>query len=406
MSRKFLIRRSIVCYLLMLFMVATASAEKKGTGGTHSNFNYGVGARALSLGNAYVAMPFDASAIYWNPSGLDHIQYRNVSLFYSNLLVGVNYYFLGYVHPTTSIGTFGAGVISYGVDGIEITDKANVPYGNDSVTEQLFLFSYGKKLPWNLSAGINLKIQHQDFAGFVATGVGTDVGFLYHPDFTHPLLSGFTLGLMIQNLVGPRLKAGVATDVMPINVRLGLAKPILKNEWGPAMTLFVDLEQGERAPFKCHAGAEYVFQNRAMLRMGMNNNQMAFGAGATFDRFQLDYSYGKFSEHELNASHRLSFTVQFGKSKQERIQIAEERRLREIRERVDQELFMDRQQKIAEALKEGKAYLEAEDFPRAIREFNFILKYEEELSDDLVVEEAKKLHEQAEQGSFKEVEQN
>ncbi|OQX96689.1 hypothetical protein B6I21_00225 [candidate division KSB1 bacterium 4572_119] len=392
--------------LFMLIAVSSVFGENDGSAGTHHNFSHGVGARALALGNAYVALPFDATAIYWNPSGLDHIQYKSATTFYTNWLGGTSYYFLGYVHPTISIGSFGVGIMGYSIDGIEKTDDYNFPEGTSSVSEQMFLFSYGKQLPWNLSVGINLKIQHQNLLGFGATGVGTDVGVLYRPDFTHSLLSGLSVGVMIQNLVGPRLKADVDTDVLPVNMKLGVAKPILKNEWGPALTVFFDIEQGQRAPFKYHAGTEYVFQNMAMLRVGMNNSQLSFGAGAKFEQFHLDYSYGKFAEHELSASHRISFTVNFGKNKKDLIRIAEERRLLEIREKVDQELYMERQQKIAAALEEGKAYLEAEDYARAIREFNFIIKFEGELPGDLIVEEAKGQLKVAEQKSYDQLEQN
>ncbi len=392
--------------LIILLFASITNGDNNGTAGLHSNFNLGVGARALSLGNAYVAMPFDATAIYWNPSGLDHIQYKHVSMFYTNLLGGANYYFLGYVHPTISIGTFGAGIVSFGVNGVPIRDENNFLLGNESSSENMFLFSYGKKLPWNLSGGISLKIHYQDIVGYTATGVGSDVGVLYQPNFNNPWMSGLTLGFTIQNLVGPRLKANVRTDVLPVNVRLGMAKPIFKNEWGPQLTFFMDFEQGENVPFKYHAGTEYVFQNKAMLRVGMNNNQLSFGAGASLDKFQLDYSYGKFAEHELSPSHRVSFTILFGKTKERLVQIAEERRLQEIQEKVDQEIKWEREQRIAESMKRGKEFLEAEDYARAIREFNFVTKFQEEMPDNLVIEEARKLSDLAEEKSRQELTEN
>ncbi len=395
----------ILVFFNIIFIFQGDAISQEGSAGLQSNFNLGIGARALSLGNAYVATPFDVSAIYWNPAGLDHIQYRQASMFYTNLLVGTNYYFLGYVHPTINIGSFGVGVIGYSLGDIDIVDEQNIKSGVKSASEELFIFSYGRNLPWNLSVGMNLKIQHQNYLGFTATGIGTDLGVLYRPDFTNPLLSGLSVGMLIQNLVGPRMKAGTETDIIPVNFRIGLAKPFFMTEWGPQFTIFMDLEQGENVPLKFHAGTEYVFQNKAMLRVGMNNNQFSFGAGAVFDRFQLDYSYGKFAENEISASHRISFSIRFGKSKEERIRIAEERRLQEIRERVNQEIYMERQQRIAAAMKEGKQFLEAGDYARAIREFNFVAKYKDEMPDDLVVAEAEKLLELAQQKSREELEE-
>ena len=400
MGRTMLTKLEKISTLLLLILVfSNYAVAQQGTAGLQSNFNLGVGARALALGNAYVSMPFDASAIYWNPAGLDHIQYAQASIFYTNLLVGTNYYFLGYVHPTLSIGTFGAGVMGYSVGDIERVDENNIKIGVGSMSEQLFLLSYGRKLPWNLSAGVNLKIQHQNFWGFVATGVGADLGLLYRPNFTSPFLSGLTVGVSIQNIIGPRLKAKTETDIMSVDFRLGIAKPFLMSEWGPQLTIVMDIEQGENVPLKFHAGTEYIFQNKAMLRIGLNNNQLSFGAGASFDRFRLDYSYGKFAENEIAASHRISFTINIGKSKDERIRIAEERRLKEIRERVNQELYMERQQRIADAMRDGKQYLEAGDYARAIREFNFVAKFKKDMPEDLVVAEAEKLLELAQRKS-------
>jgi tetratricopeptide (TPR) repeat protein len=401
----------IILYSGMIISMMNSSisyAQGDGYGGVQSPFIHGVGARALSLGNAYVAMPFDASAIYWNPAGLDHVQYKNVMLFHSNLIVpGINLYYLGYVHPTTSFGALGVGVMGIGVDGIGIRDQQAVYYGDKTYSDQQYFISYGKQLPWNLSAGINLKVHYQNITGFTTSGVGTDLGILYKPNFTHPLLSGLCVGMSIQNLVGPRLKAGTGeTDILPVNMRLGLAKPILVNEWGPQVTFFLDLEKSEEGvPFKFHTGTEYVFRNMAMLRVGLNNSELAFGAGAVFRNFQLDYSYGKFAENELSPSHRISFSINIGKSKSELIQIAEDRRMQDIRTGVAEGLRFEREQKIDNAMDFGRQFLAADAFARAIREFNFVMGFENELPEDPRIEEAKRLAAEASDRSNNEVEQ-
>lgn len=400
-----LIKVFISFFLIILLFAGIAKAGDDGSAGLHSNFNLGVGARALALGNAYVAVPYDASAIYWNPAGMDYIEKKNVTTFYTNLLGSANYYFLGYVHPTIFSGAFGIGIIGYGIDGVPIRDENNVFGGNKSESQQMVLFSYGKQLPWKISGGVNFKIYHQNILENTATSVGMDLGFLYRPDFTHFLLSGLSVGMTIQNFVGPRMKAGTETDIFPVNVRLGFAKPILINEWGPQLTFFMDLEQGERIPFKYHAGTEYVFQNRAMLRLGLNNSQMAFGIGATFQQFQLDYSFGKIAPHELNSSHRISFTVKFGKSKNELIQIAENKRMEEIQAKVDQELYIEREQKIDDAMSKGNEFFKAEDYARANREYTFIAKFEDDLPGDSRVEEAKKQRAHIEQTMEQEIKQ-
>jgi len=402
----------LIIIVLLFLNIAIANAQQDGYGGTHENFILGVGARALALGNAYVAVPYDATTIYWNPAGLDHIQFKNVSLFYTSLLFGSQYYFVGYVHPTINFGTLGAGVIGIGTGDIPEKDDNALPGGIGTYGSYQFLFSYGKQLPFyrDISVGLNLKINHDNFSGFLAsgigtsaTGIGTDVGILYRPDINNVVLSGLSLGFTVQNLLGSRLKMDTYTDVHPLNFRFGLAKPILKNEWGNQFTIFLDVEQGAKVPFKYHFGTEYVFQNLAMLRVGMNNNQLSFGAGAVFNMFQLDYSFGKFAENEISSSHRISFTIKIGKSKDELIKIAEERRFLEAKRIADQQVVFERNKKIAESMERGKTYLKDEDYARALSEFNIITSFENEMLGSAAIKEAKKLAEFAAQKNEEEM---
>jgi len=400
--------------MLLLFSYGIANAQGDGYAGPHENFILGVGARALALGNAYVAEPYDATTIYWNPAGLDLIQYKNASLFYTNLLAGTGsqYYFAGYVHPTINFGTLGAAVIGIGTGDIQERDENAVPGGIATYGSYQLLFSYGKQLPFYeaVSVGLNLKINHDNFSGFQAagignsaTGIGTDIGILYRPEFTNVVLNGLSLGITVQNLIGSRLKMETATDIHPINLRFGIAKPILKNEWGNQFTLFLDFEQGAKYPFKYHFGTEYVFQNLAMLRVGMNNSQLSFGAGAVFHNFQLDYSFGKFAENEISSSHRVSFSIKFGKSKKDLIRLAEERRYLEAQRIARQQVEFERNKRITESMERGKTYIKSEDFARALSEFNIVTSFEGEMPKAAVIKEAKKLAEFAAQKNDEEM---
>jgi len=400
--------------MLLLFSYGITRAQGDGYAGTHENFILGVGARALALGNANVAEPYDATTIYWNPAGLDLIQYKNASLFYTNLLAGTGsqYYFVGYVHPTINFGSLGAAVIGIGTGDIQERDENAVPGGIAAYGSYQLLFSYGKQLPFYeaVSMGLNLKINHDNFSGLQAagignsaTGIGTDIGILYRPEFNSPVLSGLSLGITVQNLIGSRLKMETVTDVHPLNLRFGIAKPILKNEWGNQFTVFMDFEQGAKYPFKYHFGTEYVFQNLAMLRIGMNNSQLSFGAGAVFQNFQLDYSFGKFAENEISSSHRISFSMKFGKSKKELIRLAEERRYLEAQRIARQQVEFERNKKITESMERGKTFIENEDFARALSEFNIVTSFEGEMPNAAVIKEAKKLAEFAAQKNEEEM---
>ena len=49
-------------------------------------FEIGMGARALGMGGAFVAVADDANAIYYNPAGLAYMEGRNITSLYSSLL--------------------------------------------------------------------------------------------------------------------------------------------------------------------------------------------------------------------------------------------------------------------------------------------------------------------------------
>jgi long-subunit fatty acid transport protein len=54
--------------------------------GTAAVFDIGMGARALGMGGAFVAVADDANAIYYNPAGLANVEGHKVTSLYSTLM--------------------------------------------------------------------------------------------------------------------------------------------------------------------------------------------------------------------------------------------------------------------------------------------------------------------------------
>ena len=105
-----------LCLTVLLFIPKAISQE--GEGGVDSPFTIGVGARALAMGSAAVAFPDDPSAFAWNPAGMVVVPQKSIALTLTTLFEGTQYNFIGYVHPTMNLGTFGLGVVRVGADGI------------------------------------------------------------------------------------------------------------------------------------------------------------------------------------------------------------------------------------------------------------------------------------------------
>jgi tetratricopeptide (TPR) repeat protein len=345
-----------------LFLSGQTTYGQQGAGGTNSLFNQaGVGARALALGKAYVAMapngpngPSDPTVVYWNPAGLDYLEKKGANFFYSNLIAGSSYNYVGFVYPTISIGSFGFGWIRIGTDDIIARDEKAVPGDNLGFSHQLFLFSYAKKLTDNLALGISLKLERFNL-NVSDTGFGGDLGLLYRPDFETSILRDLTFGLNIQNIARPSLRLVNESIPSPRNIKFGFAKPIYMAEERNAFTLLFDVNKSENSSATIHFGSEYSLNNQAMVRFGINNGQIAFGAGASFHNIQLDYSFGKlFEGPDFSGSHRFSVTIEFGKGKTELIKIARERQQRERQIEVENRIWFSRELEFNSNMEEGR----------------------------------------------------
>lgn len=364
---------AVVC----LCLLAGPSKAQDGVGGVNSLFSAaGVGSRALALGSAYVAAANDPTVVFWNPAGLDFLEKKSASFYYSSLVAGSSYNYLGFVYPSVSVGSFGFGWIRIGVDGVTERDEAGVPGNVSSFSQQQFLFSYGKQIFQNFSAGLSIKIERFNFSDFnlTDTGFGGDLGLLYRPDFDNGLLRDLSVGLNVQNLFRPRTRLQEQSVPSPVNLKFGLAKPFHFGMQQNALTFLLDFDKSEDAPSMYHLGAEYSFQNRAMLRLGVNDGQVAFGAGATYQNFRFDYSFGKlFDGVDFSGNHRFTITVEFGKGKHEVMRIAAERREREQRRQFASQMWFTRETEFNSSMEDGREKYYNGDYLGAYAKFQSAL---------------------------------
>ena len=373
----------ITTFIGLLPFVAYAQ-DGLGQGGTRSNFTFGFGARAMGMGNAYVAMADDPTAVYWNPAGLDYIYQQSLTLFHASLPEGGLYDFVGYAYPTLDLGTFALGIGRIGTGGIEQRNLVGTSVGSDFSYDNYRLYlSYGLKLPHNISAGLSIKVLRQGFynlslveySGDVnATGVGMDLGVLYKPQFsTSALLRDWSFGLNVQNMFQPQLKAGDVTDVIPLALRFGLLRKIPISGTG-ALNILLDLDKSSTTDLGVFFGMEFNYQEIGKLRVGYNNSSISFGAGVEYKMLQIDYAYGNPSyDAMLPPIHRISLTVNFGQNRDEMYEIVEQLRLEE-EERLTAEIReADKQKFIAEHLKKADDYLIENQYLDAIVEYQQVI---------------------------------
>ena len=89
--------------LLVLSVVAMADGI-----GAFSAFKNGIGARALAMGGAFVAVADDATAVCWNPAGLAQLDDTRLAGMSTDLYgLGITHQYVG---ATTSFANLGIGL--------------------------------------------------------------------------------------------------------------------------------------------------------------------------------------------------------------------------------------------------------------------------------------------------------
>ena len=289
----------------------------------------GVGARATGLGESFVAVANDPSAIYWNPAGLASLQRQEIAISHVEWPAGVRYGHLTYVLPVRRLGgslAFQLGVLSTELD--ETTEFQ--PFG----TGRSFFYSdlvtgaaYARRWTDKLLVGVGAKYVREDLGSDVGGPVThaflVDIGSIYYLGYGSvriaTSLSNFgsefkPSGNYISSVTG-EVRAYDGFDP-PTVFRYGLAFEPIEN---PAHRLTASLEINQPADNAqlVKAGLEWNWVRRMALRTGYNFNadELSFSAGAglygTFGHTlgQLDYAYT--SGGFLGGINRLSLGIRF-----------------------------------------------------------------------------------------------
>ena len=329
----------------------------------------GVGARALAMGGAHVALAQDVGSGYWNPAGLGRTVYPEFAYMHAERFAGiVTFDYAGVAYPINATSTFGVSFFRSGVNDIKNTLNAwdaerNQPKPNPeshitsfSAADMAFFFSYARRLHRRYYVGVSAKIIRRSIGDFAdAWGYSFDVGiqrrgkrFLlglqlqdastmlqswsvnpsaFQIDGTNPSTGA---AYTFEDVFAQELPTGETFLVLPV-ARLG-SGIILPVGLANAITVGFDLDMafdGQQAnalnlgdiSFHPRAGAEFRFRDVVALRAGISRFSHSksygidlvpsVGAGLRLYSFQVDYGFGDFGGvvSELGFSHRIS--VQF-----------------------------------------------------------------------------------------------
>ncbi|HOI28559.1 MAG TPA: PorV/PorQ family protein [Melioribacteraceae bacterium] len=321
--------KKILLILIAAAVLSPVAAQKvTKTGTTAAKFlSIGIGPRANAMGTAYSAVANDASAMYWNPSGIAGISQYQAVFTYTKMFADINVNYFGLVIPAGDIGVFGINVTALNVGEMDVTTEY-YPEGTGekfSAGSYAFGFTFAKFITQDFAVGATIKYIREGIYNSSADGFGIDIGTIYTTPFygikfassisnygSKLRMSGDDL--LIRHDPDPQragnnqtLDAYYKTDEfeLPLRLQVGLSRDFIIMDQH-RLTLAVDAVHPNDNNQWVNIGGEIsLFDNLISLRGGYKSlflkdtqEGLTLGAGINYGglgvfRISVDYSYEK-----------------------------------------------------------------------------------------------------------------
>ncbi|MDZ7262433.1 MAG: PorV/PorQ family protein, partial [candidate division KSB1 bacterium] len=346
--------KTILQILTTCIVVSISFGNGKATGLVAAKYagefiTLGVGAQALGMGGAFVAVANDVTAGYWNPAGLLSIEHPQLILMHADCFAGIVKYDYGSLAlPFGKKRCLAVSLIRLGVDDIHVTELIdpskpvgaeiiddngrivrNTPYILKTISdaEYAFYLTYSRRKTDTFSYGGNIKLIRKGVGDNSAWGIGFDLGVLFNPvanlrvganfqDMTSTLLAWNT-DTGRKELILPTLKTGVAypfTINFPFGSGFGKVTPAFDVDIRFENRRSAAQSHLGRVSFDFHAGLEFWYLNVLALRIGSADvGKFSAGAGIKLPQLNLDYAF--MSHNELGDTHRISLKVSIEKAR-------------------------------------------------------------------------------------------
>jgi hypothetical protein len=297
--------------ILSLFILPGASfAQSLGSAGAFMRM--GIGARAGSLGDAYVAAANGPEAVYWNPAALAISPSWQIAVTQRRYSFDRNFTFAGATIPLSARQALGFGWTGFRAGNIEARQgNTTAPDAYFSDDENALALAWGYHVNSWLDAGAGVKFAHQSLFNENASGYAASLGFLFKPTATlsfaaqwQDFLSSYRWSTGRQERLPHTLMLGMALQF------LGSSLVTLDYHYSAAQ----NVAQQNNGAFRL--GTEFRPMASLPLRLGYSQN--AFNTGVGFETpvagglMKLDYNFAV--QDGLNQEgHALSLGFEFGK---------------------------------------------------------------------------------------------
>ncbi len=285
----------------------------------------GVGGRASAMGEAFVAIANDASALYWNPAGLVQFSQNQVIFSHNQWLVDLKHEFIGGVYHLDANNAFGISITSLWTKDMPVTTEF-APFGTGeyfSYGDLAFAVSYSRKMTDKFSFGGTVRYIEETLDKLKMRGVMVDLGTYYWTGLgtTRFAVDVANFGNQLAPdgevvLWGKRKKSDWQSFSPPTVFRIGFAfEPYQTKE--DRVTASIQLNHPNDNSENFTTGIEYSWHHIVLIRGGYKFNvdeqNYSFGVGINLPikiaDFTLDYSFQNFVR--LGNAQRFSIILGF-----------------------------------------------------------------------------------------------
>lgn len=315
--------------LILCLFVSVSFADFDKVATTAAPFlKLGVGARAMSMGGAYVALANDGSALYWNPAGMTASSKATVLVSHNDWMLDIAHDFVGITLPARQGEAIGLAITSLTMGDQPVRTLADpdpadhgLVYG---VMDLAVSVGYARQVTDRLSIGLSGKYIGLTAYNEHAQTYAVDMGSILETDY-HGLKIGMTLSnfggdlqytgrdLIVKVDTEDGIDGNYSSDAnlstepwpLPLLIRIGVSMDLMGS--GPALiandfsrlTLAVDADHPNDGPEHLNLGLEYAMKEMFYVRGGYRSNYdqetWTLGAGVHLDlnglgRVRLDYA--------------------------------------------------------------------------------------------------------------------
>lgn len=322
------------------FANETRDVTRRGT--TAAEFlSIPVGARATGMGGAMAASTNDATAMYWNPSGLGLMDKASFMAEHASWLAGINFNFAAVALPTR-LGTFGMAVTALQTPNMLVTTVDDQEGTGETFSAASYAagLSWGRALTERFAFGATVKLLNERIWHSSATGLALDVGTVFVTPFR-----GIRLGASIANFGTKMQMTGddllVVSDIDPVNrgnnesnrahlkterfglplmMRIGLAGEVVSTE-SMRLTVAADVLSPNNSRQFANLGAELgLLGDLLQIRAGYSElfldesiRSFTLGAGLRYDfsavGLAVDYAFE--NQEYFGGVNRVAMAVHF-----------------------------------------------------------------------------------------------